>query len=87
MKAYEEPNAFLRNDIAHFGRGSSVPATRSMPTPSPTQSAIVVRVDEGFDWLSAAVGAAGGFGLLLLGGGAASALRRRHTTAAALDGR
>ena len=40
--------------------------------------AIVVRADGGFDWISAAAGAAGGFGLLLVLGVAAVALRRRE---------
>ena len=41
-------------------------------------AAIVVRVEAGFDWISAAVGAAGGSGLLLVLGVAAVALRRRE---------
>ena len=41
-------------------------------------AAIVVRVEGGFDWISAAVGAAGGSGLLLVLGVATVALRRRE---------
>jgi hypothetical protein len=64
--------ATLRNDEAHFGLKGSASAT--VPREGP--AAIVVRIDGGFDWISAAVGAAGGFGLALVA--AASTLRRRH---------
>ena len=64
--------ATLRNDQAHFGRNASA----SAPVPQEPPAAIVVRVDGGFDWISAAVGAAGGFGLAFVA--AASTLRRRH---------
>jgi hypothetical protein len=67
----EAPNASLRNDIAHNGTTRVLP-TQESPAP------IVVRVDGGFDWISAGVGAAGGFGLLLVAGAAMSTLRRRH---------
>ena len=64
--------ATLRNDQAHFGPKASA----SAPVLQEAPAAIVVRVDGGFDWISAAVGAAGGFGLALVA--AASTLRRRH---------
>jgi len=67
----EAPNTTLRNDIAHNGNKRVLPA-RESPAP------IVVRVDGGFDWISAGVGAAGGFGMLLVAGAATSTLRRRH---------
>jgi hypothetical protein len=89
--ASDPSNGTLRNDIAHQGRQS--PAQRPSKTVlndnahngnervlSTQQSTapIVVRLDGGFDWISAAVGAAGGFGLLLVAGVATSTLRRRH---------
>lgn len=67
----EPSNPLLRNDVAHNG-------AQSAPSPAP----VVVRVDGGFDWVSAGVGAAGGFGLVLVAGTAASALRRRDRLAA-----
>ena len=54
--------ATLRNDQAHFGPKAS--ASAAVPREAP--AAIVVSVDGGFDWISAAVGAAGGFGLALV---------------------
>ena len=68
--------ATLRNDQAHFGPKAS--ASAAVPQEAP--AAIVVRVDGGFDWISAAVGAAGGFGLALV---AAASIRRRHGADAA----
>jgi hypothetical protein len=93
--AADGTNATLRNDAAHFGRQS----TSDAPSPTvlndtahnrsqgasaqPSPAAIVVRVEEGFDWTSAAVGAAGGSGLLLvLGAGAVAVRRREHVEAA-----
>jgi hypothetical protein len=71
-------NATLRNDEAHFGteqRSSTVnAATGQRQSPAP----VVVRVDGGFDWVSAGVGAAGGFGLLLVAAAGMSSLRRWH---------
>jgi hypothetical protein len=66
----------LRNDQAHFGPtgNASTPTTSAVPREVPVP--IVVRVDGGFDWIAAGVGAAGGFGLALVV--AASTLRRRH---------
>ena len=88
--AADETNATLRNDEAHHGR----PSTSEAPSPTvlkdivhnrsqeaaaqQSPAAIVVRVEGGFDWISAAVGAAGGSGLLLVLGVAAVALRRRE---------
>jgi len=60
----------LRNDIGHF------PAAPRGTTDDPP-AAVVVEVDEGFDWAAAGVGAAGGLGLVLVAGGATSVLRRR----------
>ena len=80
----------LRNDAAHYGRPSTSEAPsptvlndtihdRSQVTPAEQSWApIVVEVDGGFDWISAAVGAAGGCGLLLVLGVATAALRRRE---------
>lgn len=62
-------NALLRNDVAHFGRTSGAPA----PTPAPA-APVVVRVEGGFDWISAGVGAAGGLAAVLAVGVAAAAL-------------
>lgn len=67
MISTEPSNPLLRNDIAHNG-------TQNAPSLAP----IVVRVDGGFDWVSAGVGAAGGCGLVLVAGAAGSALRRRE---------
>jgi len=70
----QHSNAILRNDIAHYGThrlsapGAS-PVQRQSPAP------IVVRVDGGFDWAAAGVGAAGALGLVLVAGSATSALR------------
>ena len=86
-----ESDATLRNDIAHHGR-QSAPERRDTtllndiahhgnqqaPPAQQYPAAIIVRVEGGFDWVSAAVGAAGGFGLLLVAGVATSTLRRRH---------
>ena len=88
--AADGTNATLRNDAAHYGRQS----TSEAPSPTvlndmvhnrsqgaaaqQSPAAIVVRVEGGFDWISAAVGAAGGSGLLLVLGVAAVALRRRE---------
>ena len=88
--AADGSDATLRNDTAHYGR----PSTSEAPSPTvlndtahnrskgataqQSPAAIVVRVEGGFDWISAAVGAAGGSGLLLVLGVAAIALRRRE---------
>src|SRR6266508_2734809 len=58
----EYSNPILRNDISHYGT--------QVETPSP--AAIVVRVDGGFDWAAAGVGAAGGLGLALVAGAGTS---------------
>jgi hypothetical protein len=70
----ERPNPILLNDIRHFGN------TTGLETPG---TPIVVRVDGGFDWTAAGVGAAGGFGFVLVVAVAASALRRRERVRAA----
>ena len=71
QSAPERRDTTLLNDVAHHGNQGAL-ATQQSP------AAIIVRVDGGFDWVSAAVGAAGGFGLLLVAGVATSTLRRRH---------
>jgi hypothetical protein len=87
--AADGTNATLRNDVAHYGRQSTSEApsptvlndmvhNRSQEAVRQSPPAIVVRVEGGFDWISAAVGAAGGSGLLLVLGVAAVALRRRE---------
>ena len=93
--AADGTNATLRNDAAHHGRQSTseFPSStvlndmvhnRSQGTAAQqSPAAIVVRVEGGFDWISAAVGAAGGAGLLLVFGVAAVALRRREHIGAA----
>ena len=93
--AADGSDATLRNDAAHYGRPSTSEApspivlndmvhNRSQGTPAqPSPAAIVVRVEGGFDWISAAVGAAGGSGLLLVLGVATAALRRRERIGAA----
>jgi hypothetical protein len=63
------------NDVAHFGRNQ-------ISTTAP-RSAVVVRVDGGFDWVDAGVGAAGSLGFALALAGAASAVRRYRADAAA----
>jgi len=70
----EHSNAILRNDIAHYG----TPGRLSAPG-----APIVVRVEGGFDWAAAGVGAAGGLGLVLVAGVATSALVRRQRVGAA----
>jgi hypothetical protein len=72
------------NDLAHFGRNQTQPSL--IPSPIPTTaspSTVIVRVDAGFDWLDAGVGAAGSLGFALALAGAASAIRRYRTDAAA----
>ncbi len=71
----QHSNAILRNDIAHYGthRRLSAPGASAVQRQSPAP--IVVRVDGGFDWAAAGVGAAGALGLVLVAGSAASALR------------
>ena len=88
-------DATLRNDAAHYGRQSTSEAESTMvlndtvhnrsrgADAQQSPAAVVVRVEGGFDWISAAVGAAGGFGLLLVLGVATLALRRREHIGAA----
>jgi hypothetical protein len=57
-------NAALRTEISHG---------RTVESPAP----VVVRVDGGFDWVSAGVGVAGGIGLAIAVVGATSTMRRR----------
>ena len=68
-----------RNDRAHFRAPASPAAERPHAAASPGASSqpVVVRVDQGFDWSSAGVGAAGGLGLALVAGGAFSLVRNR----------
>ena len=80
---YAEPPSVLRNDIAHFGRAST-DGVSTARVPRPSTSAVVVRIDGGFDWPSAGAGAAAGVGLVLVVSGAGSLVRRRYTSRAAL---
>lgn len=75
--APDRSNPFLRNDRAHFGDGTLTGTQSQGLTP------VVVRVDGGFDWASAGVGAAGMLGLALITVAGASALRRRNGLGAA----
>jgi hypothetical protein len=77
----EYSNAILRNDISHYGTQAGPSVPRTPPTQHQSPAAIVVRVDGGFDWAAAGVGAAGGIGLALVGGAAASAVRHASTSA------
>jgi hypothetical protein len=79
----ERPNAILRNDIAHYGTRGGLSAPGTSPVVHQPPAPIVVRVDGGFDWAAAGVGAAGGLGLVLVAGAATSALRRRQRLDAA----
>jgi hypothetical protein len=72
--SHEYSNPILSNDIRHFGNSTGL-STPGAP--------IVVRVDGGFDWVAAGVGAAGSLGLMLVAGVATSALRRRQRVYAA----
>lgn len=78
LSAPGSSNAILRNDVAHYGNRGRLSAQGSSRLQRESPAPIVVRVDGGFDWVSASVGAAGGCGLLLVAGAATSALRRRH---------
>jgi hypothetical protein len=65
------------NDRAHSGQNQTrLSALPNEWFPTPTPNAVVVRVDGGFDWVDAGVGAAGSLGLALALAGAASAIRR-----------
>jgi hypothetical protein len=75
----ERSSAILRNDTAHFGTDEAPSSSNPWRPAAP----IIVQVDQGFDWSSAAVGAVGGLGLLLVAGAAASTLRRRQSGNAA----
>jgi hypothetical protein len=74
----EYSNRILRNDIAHYGTQLGPSAPRTSPVQRQSPAAIVVRVDGGFDWTAAGVGAAGGIGLALVAGAATSALHGRR---------
>jgi hypothetical protein len=64
-----DSNPILQNDIRHFGNSAD---GRNLGNP------VVVRVEGGFDWAAAGVGAAGGVGLALVVGAGAFSLRRRR---------
>jgi hypothetical protein len=70
-----DPNPILQNDIRHFGNSSDIPRHVGNP--------VVVRVEGGFDWTAAGVGAAGGVGLALVVGAGTFSLRRRQRVDAA----
>ena len=78
----EQSNATLRNDQAHYGTNQRSTTSTSM-VQSRSPAPVVVRVDGGFDWVSAGVGAAGGLGFVLMAAAAAYALRRRLRVEAA----
>jgi hypothetical protein len=69
-----DSNPILQNDIRHFGNSAD---GRNPGSP------VVVRVDGGFDWAAAGVGAAGGVGLALVVGAGTFSLRRRQRADAA----
>ena len=69
-------NPILLNDAHHF-RVSSNAITSRAP--------VIVRVDGGFDWIDAAVGAVAGFGLTLVVSGAIPDARRRWPDHAVVD--
>jgi hypothetical protein len=79
QSASKRPDLNVLNDIAH----DNVARARIAGAPDHDRAAIVVQVDGGFDWISAGVGAAGGFGLLLVLGTATATLRRRRRDAPA----
>lgn len=66
----ETVNRVLLDNDAPFGRAAGVQGTEDR-APAP----IVVRVDGGFDWAAAGVGAAGLLGLVLVVGAGVSAVR------------
>jgi hypothetical protein len=70
-----DPNPILQNDIRHFGNSSDIPRHVGNP--------VVVRVEGGFDWTAAGVGAAGGVGLALVVGAGTLGLQRRQRVDAA----
>jgi hypothetical protein len=70
-----DSNPILQNDIRHFGNSSGIPRQVGNP--------VVVRVEGGFDWTDAGVGAAGGVGLALVVGVGTFSLRRREPVDAA----
>jgi len=70
-----DSNPILQNDIRHFGSSSDIPRHVGNP--------VVVRVEGGFDWTAAGVGAAGGVGLALVVGAGTFGLRRRQSVDAA----
>lgn len=82
----DSTNPILRNDFGHYGGTPPSPLTLSTATPrSDSREPIVVRVDGGFDWVSAGVGAAALLGLVFALGGAASAIRRHRIDEAVMS--
>ena len=79
QSASKRPDPNVLNDIAH----DNIARDRIAGAQDQDRTAIVVQVDGGFDWISAGVGAAGGFGLLLVLGTATATLRRRQRGAPA----
>jgi hypothetical protein len=69
-----ESNPILQNDIRHFGTPNDI---------GHFGNPVVVRVEGGFDWTAAGVGAAGGVGLALVVGAGTFSLRRRQPVDAA----
>jgi len=74
----EPASPTLRNDEAHFGTAPRSSTASTSPVLQESPAPIVVRVESGFDWVSAGVGASGGLGLALVVVAAAAGLRGRH---------
>jgi hypothetical protein len=78
-EVYTDPAVVARHKaLGLLGRQNAAPRidssqSRTVESPAP----VVVRVDGGFDWVSAGVGAAGGLGLAVVLAGATSTMRRR----------
>ena len=71
------------NDRAHYVRNQELPPRLPNTSATTPRDAVVVRVDGGFDWLDAGVGAAGSMGLALALGAAILTVRRSRSDAAA----
>jgi hypothetical protein len=71
LEVYTDPAVVARHKALGL-LGQQNAALRTVESPAP----VVVRVDGGFDWVSAGVGAAGGLGLAIALVGATSTMRR-----------
>jgi hypothetical protein len=74
----EHSSPTLWNDEGHFGTGRRASTAGTLPVLEESPAPVVLRVESGFDWVSAGVGAAGGLGLVLVAAAAAAALRGRN---------